>query len=159
MAWTNKDGLTVLMHKEQGEDNFTGSTIRGATQEFVLNIDDATTLEATAPTPSALDGFIPAGAYITRAYIIVDEAFDSSGSATLTVGVYEQDGTAIDADGIDAAVALTAIDADGDVVVADGALVGGTATVGTADAYIVANYGTAAFTAGSAKVVIEYIKV
>ena len=43
-------------------------------------------------------------------------------------------------------------------VVCDGALVGGTATVGAADAYVTtANTGT--FTAGVAKLVIEYIEV
>jgi hypothetical protein len=40
----------------------------------------------------------------------------------------------------------------------DGALVGGTATVGATDVYIEAYYGTAAYTAGEAKLVIEYIE-
>ncbi len=43
-------------------------------------------------------------------------------------------------------------------VACDGALVGGTATVGATDVYIEAYYGTAAYTAGEAKLVIEYIE-
>lgn len=159
MSWTNADGLTVLMHEEQGQVNKTGQTLSNPRQTVVLEITDATTLASSAATPSALDAFIPAGAYITAAYTIVDTAFTSGGAATLTIGLYQQDGTAIDADGIDAAIALTAIDAAGDVVVNNGALVGGVLTVGSNDAYIAANYGTAAFTAGAAKVVVEFIKV
>ena len=43
-------------------------------------------------------------------------------------------------------------------VACDGAAVGGTATVGANDVYVEAIYGTAAFTAGEAKLVIEYIE-
>jgi hypothetical protein len=75
----------------------------------------------------------------------------------LTIGTYTQAGAAVDADGIDAAVALAAIGAD-KAVACDGAAVGGTATVGGADVYVEAIYGTAAFTAGEAKLVIEYIE-
>lgn len=159
MSWTNADGLTVLMHEEQGEVNTTGTTVHGIRNELVIEIPDATEIPSSAATPSPLDAFLPAGSYITEAYLIVDDAFDSGGSATLTIGAYEQDGSTIDADGIDAAIALTAIDADGDVVVNDGALVGGVVTVGANDAYIELNYGTAAFTAGSGKVVISYLVV
>lgn len=155
MAFTNADGLTLKSNSDYGVANKTGVTA-AKPETFVLDI--VGTEVPSAADPSAFDAFIPAGAYIKNAYLIVDDAFTSGGSATLTVGLYEQDGTAIDADGIDAAVALTAIDADGDVVVADGALVGGTATVGTANAYVEAIYGTAAFTGGTAKLVVEYIR-
>jgi hypothetical protein len=116
-----------------------------------------TDLAASAATPQDHDAFIPAGSFITSASLIVTSAFTSGGSATLTIGAYQQDGTTVDADGIDATVALAALAANKGVA-CDGALVGGTATVGANDVYIEANYGTAAFTAGEAKLVIEYIE-
>ena len=85
-------------------------------------------------------------------------AFTSGGSATLGIGAYNSAGSAIDADGIDATIALTAINATTKAVACDGALVGGAVMTGAADAYIKANYGTAAFTAGAAKLVITYIE-
>ena len=116
-----------------------------------------TDLGTSISTPQDHDAFIPAGSYITGAHLIVTTAFTSGGSATLTIGTYTQAGAAVDADGIDAAVALAAIGAD-KAVACDGAAVGGTATVGGADVYVEAIYGTAAFTAGEAKLVIEYIE-
>ena len=157
MSWTNADGLTVLMHGEQGEVKDNGSTTESMTQTLIVDIDDATAVPASAATPAANDAFIPAGSYVKNAYLVIETAFTSAGAATLTIGTYNAAGTAIDADGIDAAIALTAIDAAGDVVVCDGAQVGGVVTVGSANAYVKVNYGTAAFTAGKAKLYVEYI--
>jgi hypothetical protein len=78
-------------------------------------------------------------------------------TAALNIGLQTAAGVAIDADGIDVAIAVTAIDAIGDVVACNGAAVGGIVTVGTAPAYVSLDYDTAAFTAGTAKLVIEYI--
>lgn len=157
MAWTNADGLEVLMHGEQGNVNGKGSTVTSVRNQLVVAIEDATNIPSSADTPGALDGMIPAGAYITNAYFIVETGFTSGGAATLDIGLYQKDGTVIDADGVDAAIALAAIDTAGEVVVNDGALVGGTATVGANDAYVELKYNTAAYTAGAAKLVIEYI--
>jgi hypothetical protein len=90
--------------------------------------------------------------------LIVTTAFTSGGAATLTLGLQQKDGTIIDADGIDATIALAALAANL-AVACDGALVDGTATVGSADAYLSVIYGTAAYTAGAAKLVLEYIEV
>ena len=157
MSWTNADGLTVLMHGEQGEVNVTGATVGPLHQSVVLEITDATTLGtsySTAAGPN--DAYIPSGAVVTSAYTIVDTAFTSGGLATLSVGLYNAAGTAIDADGLDATVAVADLGAN-KVVAGDGALVG--AEKLTANAYIGAIYGTAAFTAGAAKIVVEYILV
>lgn len=156
MAWINDDGLTVLMHGEQGEVKDQGTTA-GAKRTLVVEIPDATLIPTSAATPAANDPFLPAGAYVTRATLLVDTAFTSGGSATMTIGTYTKAGGTIDADGIDAAIALTAIDAAQDAVACDGAQVGGVVRVGAADAYVQLNYGTAAYTAGAAKLVIEYI--
>ena len=156
MAWTNADGLTVLMHGEQGEVKTQGTTA-GAHRTLVVEIPDASLIPSSGATPAANDPFLPAGAYVTRATLMVDEGFTSGGAATLTIGTYTKAGSSIDADGIDAAIALGAINGAQEAVVCDGAQVGGTVRVGAADAYVQLNYGTAAFTAGAGKLVIEYI--
>lgn len=157
MSWTNSDGLTVLMHEEQGIAKTNGVTAVGIRKALVWDIADATLLGTSATAPVANDAFIPANAVIVSAHIVVDAAFTSGGSGTLGLGLYNAAGGTIDVDGIDAAVAKSVLAAD-DVVVCDGALVG-VANVGAANAYVGALYATAAFTAGSAKVVIEYIEV
>lgn len=157
MSWTNADGLTVLMHEEQGEVQTNGSTAVGVRKALVVDLEDATALGASYSTAAGpTDAFIPADALIVSAHFIVDTAFTSGGAATLGIGLYNSAGTAIDADGIDAAIALAAL-ADDFAVVCDGALADGTQNVGAANAYVGFNYGTAVHTAGSGKLVIEYI--
>ena len=156
MSYVNADGLEVLTAGEQGTAAKRGTSLSSQKKALVMTIT-GTDLGTSADTPQDHDAFIPAGSYITSASLIVTTAFTSGGSATLTIGTYTQAGAAVDADGIDAAVALAAIGAD-KAVACDGAAVGGTATVGGADVYVEAIYGTAAFTAGEAKLVIEYIE-
>jgi len=156
MSYVNADGLEVLTAGEQGTAAKRGTSLSSQKKSLVMNIT-GTEVPSSVATPQDHDAFIPAGSYITSASLIVSTAFTSGGSATLTIGTYTQAGAAVDADGIDAAVALAAIGAD-KAVACDGAAVGGTATVGGADVYVEAIYGTAAFTAGEAKLVIEYIE-
>jgi hypothetical protein len=156
MSYVNADGLEVLTAGEQGTPAKRGTSLSSQKKSLVMNIT-GTEVPSSVATPQDHDAFIPAGSYITGAHLLVSTAFTSGGSATLTVGTYTQAGAAVDADGIDAAIALAAIGAD-KAVACDGAAVGGTATVGGADVYIEAIYGTAAFTAGEAKLVIEYIE-
>lgn len=157
MSWTNADGLTVLMHGEQGEVKAQGLTAAPMKKYLVLDIADATAIPSSAAAPAANDPFIPSGSLITGAWVIVETAFTSGGAATLTIGTQTAAGAAVDADGIDAVVALAALAANKGVV-CDGAQVAGTALV-TSDAYLSFIYGTAAYTAGAAKVVVEYIEV
>jgi hypothetical protein len=156
MSYVNADGLEVLTAGEQGTAAKRGTSLSSQKKSLVMTIT-GTEVPSSVATPQDHDAFIPAGSYITSASLIVTTAFTSGGSATLTIGTYTQAGAAVDADGIDAAVALAAIGAD-KAVACDGAAVGGTATVGGADVYVEAIYGTAAFTAGEAKLVIEYIE-
>lgn len=160
MSYVNADGLNVLVHGDQGVVQDKGTVKSGVVQTLVYNIADATAIGSTfgASDIDPQDPVIPAGAYIKAAYIISETTFTSGGAATLTVGLYNAAGSAIDADGIDATVAIAALTA-ADVVKCDGALAGGVLTVGAADAYVGAIYGTAVYTAGAAKVVIEYITV
>jgi hypothetical protein len=157
MSYTNADGLLVLTNGDQGVPKNLGQAVAGETKTLVFNLEDAALLPASPAAPAANDAFIPAGAYITNAYTIVKTAFTGT-NAVLNIGLQTAAGVAIDADGIDAAVAVAALGAN-KAVANDGALVGGTATVGAANAYLSIDYDTAAFTAGAAKIVIEYIVV
>lgn len=138
----------------------------GAIKELIYELDYANLPDYTADLDNdgTLDGFterdvyIPANASIVEAFIKVDTAFASGGSTTLTVGLYELDGTVIDADGIDATIAKTAIDAAGDLVACDGARVGAAATpVGADNAYIKTTVASGPYTAGQGKLIIRYI--
>lgn len=158
MSYTNADGLYVVTGTAQGAARDNGVTAKSDVKTLVFDIPDATAIGSSDTDPQPNDAFIPANSCIVRASLIVTTAFTSGGAATLTLGLQEKDGTIIDADGIDATIALAALAANL-AVACDGALVDGTATVGSADAYLSVIYGTAAYTAGAAKLVLEYIEV
>jgi hypothetical protein len=160
MSYTNADGLQVLTFGDKGAVKGKGLTTESIVKQLVVELPAATALATTvaASDIKANDPFIPANAYITNAYFITRTTFTSGGSAALNIGLYTAAGAAIVANGIDAAIALSALDA-GDVVRCDGTLSGGTLTVGGANAYVGFDYDTAAFTAGKGTLVIEYIEV
>jgi hypothetical protein len=160
MSYTNADGLFILTHEDQGNINKGGTTAVANRQVVTWDLD-LTALKTTfgAVDIQANDAYIPAGSVIVGATLVVIDAATSGGSATLTIGTYNAAGTAIDADGIDAAVALTVIDAAGDVVRCDGAQVTGVLGYVSANAYIGALYATAAYTAGRVKLIVEYVKL
>ncbi len=160
MSYTNADGLRVLTNNDQGAVGGEGVTARASRQTIVVDITAANTaLTFGASNIDLLAPQIPANAIIVNADLVITTAFTSGGSAALNIGTYLANGTAVDADGIDAAIALTAIDAIGDVVQCDGAQVSALVTVGTAPVYVGWEADTALFTAGAAKLIIEYIKV
>lgn len=167
--WANADGLTVMFGTFEGEP-LSGQggkvSVGGGVEQIVLDFDYTTlpAFNADLNNDGTNDGFIdgltakiPANSYITRATLVVTTAFTSAGATTLDIGLAQLNGTVIDLDGIDAVIAKTAIDAVGETVLCNGALVGGTASVGTADAYVYTTVTTGPYTAGAAKLIIEYI--
>jgi len=96
---------------------------------------------------------IPANSRIKEATLRVITAF--AGGTSYNIGLYQSDGTVIDADGIDAAVATAAIDAVGETVACDGALVANTAGIGTAAGQVVIA-ATGTYTAGKAVLKVVY---
>lgn len=155
-TWSNDDGLEVRFGLDRTTEQPSGRT-SGEEKVLTWKLADATALGDTDTAAAAGDeSYIPSGAIVKDAYFVVDTAFTSGGSAVLDLGFKQAAGTNIDDDGIDAAIALTAIDADNDVIVCDGALVG---TRLANDSYVMATYDTAAFTAGAGKLVIKYIEV
>ena len=164
--WNNEDGLHIRYGSEQATPDVPSlpkvNTL-GVLQQMVIDIDYDNLPAETADLDndgtndgwSNHDTAIPAGSAITRAILVVETAF--AGGTSYNFGLSQQDGTVIDADGIDAGVATAALAAN-DVVNCDGALVGGAATIGANAAYLkVAATGT--FTAGKAKLLIEYLPV
>jgi hypothetical protein len=164
MAWTNDDGLTIKFGTERGQVKNSGwnmtSQIKTLTHKFTYE-DIADT--DTAAVDVANTACIPAGSVIKSATLYVTTAF-AGATAVLDIGLKVAAGTNTDDDGIDAAIAVTALDAVGDVIQCDGAYVmeqtGNLTGIRlTADQYIMTTYDTAAFTAGAATLVVEYIEV
>ncbi len=159
MSYTNSDGLRVLTGIDQGTEKTQGTAAGPMVQTLVVDLTFTGIGSSFGASNIDLNNpFIPAGSLITRADLVMTTAATSGGAATLTLGTYNAAGTAIDADGIDATVALTAIDAIGETVRCDGAHL----TTGgyvSENAYIGAIYGTAAYTAGVGKLYVQYIKL
>ncbi len=153
-TWTNEDGLLVRFPLDNGATEVGDGVTSAEEQVLVWKILDATTLGDTDTAAEAGDRpYIPAGAFLKEAVLVVDTAFTSGGAAVLDLGLKQAAGTNIDDDGIDAAVAVGALTANAGIV-SDGALVG---TKLANDSYVMATYDTAAFTAGAATLYIKYI--
>lgn len=154
-VWVNADGLKVGFGPRTTDNTQAGpyktEGLFKQIEKRIYGVD----VPATDTVATQGDEIpIPADAIGLRAYIQVVDEFDSAAdTATLSVGVKQKDGTTIDVDGIDAAVAEADLTA-GAVIICDGALIND--TVGANDAYITFTYGTEAFTAGSAVLVVEY---
>lgn len=152
--WTNDDGLVVGFGPRTVDTGLAAKvSTMGETQELVLDIVGADLADATVPTNINTGAFIPANSLVLSGVLIVDTAF-AGATAVLDIGTYTAAGVAVDDDGIDSAIAVASLTADTDID-SDGAVIG---TVVTADTYIAATYDTAAFTAGTAKLIVRYIK-
>lgn len=118
----------------------------GADREYVVDFS-----YDSLPSASEVDNLvqsIAAGSLIKSAVLKVGTAW--AGGTSLSIGLAQADGTAIDADGIDAAVATASLTA-GAVIVCDGALIG--ASVGANPGQIVAST-SGSYTAGTARLVV-----
>ena len=158
-TWTNFDGLDIDYGLTRSMVNKTGTTAESTMRTLTVDVDweDISTVASHIANINARDAFIPAGAYIKSATFNVTEGFVGA-TATLGIGIGGADGsTVIDADGIDVAIAVTALNTVGDQVLCNGALVGGLVSIGTADGYVYFTTGTAAWTAGTGRLVIEYL--
>lgn len=156
--WTNADGLEVKFGLDAARLGEVSSS--NELEQHVSVVINATALAlAGGRVDSDNPVVIPAGSYITRAFFRVITAFTSAGAATLDLGLGLADGTYTggDEDGIDVAIALSAINAAGLVVVCNGALVGGTAISGAVDLYPTYDVDTAVYTAGKGVLHIAYI--
>lgn len=170
-TWNNDDGLEVRFgayHADKANrNNRTGSVVtEGSISELTVPFDlqaigtDAvsfsvdTNNDGTKNAFNEADPFVPKGAAIIEAFVVMDEA--AAGGTSMNAGFYEKDGSGIDADGLigNTAGALANLTA-GDVIKAGGADVEETVST-TLDAYIgIRSNGT--FTAGKGKLVVRYL--
>ncbi len=166
-TWTNEDGLQVPFGQDQAREtkSLMGKTANDGPIAYMVvdvNWDDLPNFTADLNNDGTLNGFsdsdayIPAGSYVTRATFIVETLFATGTS--YDIGWYQQYGTTIDIDAIDDALLLNTIDGANDVVKCDGDGAGKLVTVGSNDAYLKIINNSTAFTAGKAKLVIEYIQ-
>jgi hypothetical protein len=153
--WLNDDGLLIKYGPDRHLDSRPG---------VIQSNDPVETMEVPFTydnLPGAVNGDygivnIPAGAYLVSAYIEVGTQF--AGGTSLAIGTEQNDGTAIDADGIftDAELPLANLTVGAVIAASAGADVG-TIIDASNDAYVVVT-ATGTFTAGTAKLVIKYIK-
>jgi len=170
MSWMNSDGLYVKYGTEEADVAKGGSfSVDGGTHYVEAVVSDFTALGTTAEIIGAEDGgdprgiMVPKGAFIEKVEILMTTAAASDNSPTLDIGLIKASdrSTELDDDGLAAAVALTSIDAAGNLVeiVAEATSVG--ALVGTSLAEngllcVAVNLDTTGFSAGACKVRVYY---
>jgi hypothetical protein len=150
-TWTNSDGLVVGFGVHTIDNDVPAVTGTGSVKTMVVEILDATTLEATSAVTTASippqAAVIPRGSRILEASFQVKTAF-AGATANLDIGTHSLAAVDDDPNGIDVAVDVLVLDAVGAVVACDGALVGGVTSCGavsTSDVVVTFSYDTAAF--------------
>jgi|TARA_Y100000296_G_scaffold80058_1_gene104900 hypothetical protein len=164
-VWSNDDGLDVRFGTSKATLRLGGRLKTfGAMQECRVKILGTSVPASASETPIDKKVTIPSNSYLdaVTSQLFVDTAFTSGGSATLDIGIMNDDGDGTystnDDDGIDAAIAVATLALDYDVV-PDGALMGTSpvnSTTATLPLAISYGYNTAAFTAGAATLVLRY---
>jgi hypothetical protein len=161
-TWSNADGLQVGFGTRT-TNNDEAFSLRQDGNKYILEMRiDATnggTITTTGTTTSAAHGYhipIPAGSVITAGYFMVETAFVGA-TAKLNIGLKTSAGAEVDYNGLltDTNGEIAKIDANGDCVALDGALVG--AVVDTTG-YLCYQAVTASLTAGIGVVRVEYIR-
>jgi hypothetical protein len=174
-TWNNADGLLVKMSGYERNPRYQVNRARAVRYESIQAIEmdvDLTQVPAGGVyfpfdlnNDGVPDGFspeetyLPANSSVIRATLYMTEA--AAGGTSITVGTYQQNGTAIAATGLVTATegVLANINGVGRRVFGAGALTAaaaGTAGVGAVDAYVAIG-ATGTFTAGKGKLIIEYI--
>ena len=155
--YTNNDGLEVRFGSDIGKRGMRAGVTTGAgkRRELVLEIDlpslgaGGTGFTADLNNDGVNDGFSPSNTPLPIGVVIdqvrVVELVAPAGGTGLTIGTFRENGTVVDADGIDTTVTGT-----------PGAQVG-TAVAQATGPWFVAAVATGTYTAGRIKVVIEYI--
>jgi len=164
-TWTNSDGLVVGFGTHSEDNNVPAVTGTGSVKTLVVALPDATALEAVGSVTTASippqSVLIPRGSRILEASFQVTTAFTTSASGALDIGTHSAAAVDDDPNGIDAAIAVTALDAVGAVVACNGALVAGVTSCGaasTSDVVVTFAYSTGVFTAGAGVLTVRYVE-
>lgn len=148
MSIEQVNGVRVNYNTREYHEGLGKHSTFGARNQLVASFS-YDNLPSAGDSGDAVIPELPAGAVVTSAYLIVTTAF--AGGTSLEVGVVGD----TDAFITPAAGALANIDANGDVLVGGGASVN--ASLAAAAKPVVTAVGD--FTAGEAKLVIEYLTV
>lgn len=161
--WVNSDGLRVRLGNTEAEVT-RGGELPPANEmrKWEFNITLATLGSASALVADTTGILFPAGLFVNKVTII-NETLATGTNAVMNLGLVRQDTTTTyDVDAFTAAIPLASMDAVGETVeLVLGSTYAGSAigTVLTYTGYLVADYDTAAFTAGEIRVIIEgYVK-
>ena len=147
-TWTNADGLVVefgardLINLEAGQIHTKGNTKELHVDLYAIN-------SVTAYQPKS--DIIPAGSVITGARILVDTAF--TGGTNVQIGSADLDGGNADTDSLVASTTTANLTANATI---EGAGVAVDGPLSTADRFVSFTT-TGAYTAGQARLVVEYI--
>lgn len=158
-TWTNNDGLYIKFGTDEATAKAAGEYNVGGPLHWVEVEIPLASLSTSANYFPSDTVTLPNGARIEKVVLVVETAATSGGSATLDIGLIDQDrSTAFDDDGLVAALALAEMSDAGAVIEfmngadstpagesGDGALVG---TTLSNTGLIVASANTAVFTAG-----------
>lgn len=154
--WVDRDRdqsrgkINSISGSEYAELELDLTTLPDGTPNYNLDRDNDGTNDGYSPN----EVYIPANSSIISVTAFVREA--SAGGTSFDVGLFEFDGTPVDADGLMDGVPLNEIDAVGKRVVGDGVkTVPATSSVGTVPVTVgVTGVGT--FTAGKVQIMVEY---
>lgn len=172
-TYTNQDGLIIGFGTHSIDDNIPAVTSAANGVKTMQVVIDALKMPTFADAWADGDrapqsAIIKRGSRITNASLTVLVAF--AGAGTLNIGTwgiptkeYPITAAVDDADGIDAAIATTALDAVGASVACDGALVNGVRSCGSvSQSDVVISWANADddtnYTAGRALLTIQYIE-
>lgn len=165
MGWYNSDGLYVKFSTEEAAPGHVAEyRTTGPRQMCELFFSEkALTGITTTAGATVLDynTVLPKNARIEKVTVITQKACTGAG-AVLNLGLIKTDlTTELDYNGLVAALPLASVDTAGETTelyvgsTYAGALIG---TTLSANGYIVADYDTAAFTAGELRIRIEYVR-
>ncbi len=156
--WINSDGLRVRLGNTEAEVTRGGEVQGTDKRQFVFVIDLANLGSSSALLEDTTGVIIPSGLRIDEVEVL-NETAATGANATLNLGLVRQDTTTTyDADGLLVAAPRTDWDAAGETLIYRVGTTGVGALVGTTLAnsgYLVADYDTAAFTAGRIRVTIR----
>jgi len=155
-TWTNDDGLHIRFGTEKAKVTLGGESSTDG-MERVVTVDINYADLAAFGTDKIVEGVkIPDGAFVKSATLNVSTAFTSGGSATLALGLIDDDRTtAYDLDGIDTAIAVASLTAGAEID-CNGAVIGTLISNSGVDVMPTVTVGTADFTAGEAKLDIVF---
>lgn len=162
--WINNDGLRVRLGVTEAEVTRGGEfEMDGGLRVYESTIDLANLGSSSALLEDSWNIVLPSGFNIVEVDVTNETAATSGGSATLNLGLVRQDTTTTyDADGILAVAPLADYDAVGETKSYRVGVTGAGAFFGVPlvnAGFLVADYDTAAFTAGRIRVLIKgYIK-